>query len=59
MGRNPLLLYMVHAVLGVLIVSLIGEQASATAAWCSSIGVLGVCWLGAWLLDRKKIYVRL
>ena len=59
MGRNALLLYMLHAVIGVGVQALLGDGASAGAAWGASLLVLAVCAAAAVVLDRKKIYVKL
>jgi len=59
MGRNALLLYMLHAVLGVAAQSLLGDGAAAATAWGASIGVLLVCAVAGLVLDRAKIYVKL
>jgi predicted acyltransferase len=58
-GRNPLLLYMVHAVLSVLLHAMIGDTAGRVLAWSSSFAVLAVCWILAVILDRKRLYLRL
>ena len=59
MGRNALLLYMLHAVIGVGVQALLGGGASAGAAWGASLLVLAVCAAAAVVLDRKKIHVKL
>ncbi len=59
MGRNALLLYMLHAVLGVVLQSLMGDRAAAAAAWGASLGVLAVCAVVGVILDRARIYVKL
>jgi len=59
MGRNALLLYMLHAVLGVAAQALLGDGAAAAPAWSASLGVLLVCAVAGLVLDRSKIYVKL
>jgi len=59
MGRNALLLYMLHAVIGVGVQALLGGGASAAAAWGASLLVLAVCAAAAVVLDRRKIHVKL
>jgi predicted acyltransferase len=59
LGRNALVLYMLHAVLGVGIQALLGDAASAALAWLASALVLGICILGAVLMDRKGLYIKL
>jgi predicted acyltransferase len=59
MGRNALLLYMLHAVIGVGAQALLGDGASAGAAWAASLLVLAVCAGVALVLDRRKIYLKL
>ncbi len=59
MGRNALLLYMLHAVLGVGAQALLGDDASAAAAWGASLLVLALCAVVAVVLDRRKLYIRL
>ncbi len=58
-GRNPLLLYMLHAVLGVLALTVAGVDASGAAAWGACAVVILLCIGAAWALDAKKLYVRL
>ena len=58
-GRNPLLLYMLHAVLGAFIVMAVTATASALIAWASILLVLCICVTVAWLLDARKLYLRL
>jgi predicted acyltransferase len=58
-GRNPLILYMLHAVLGVAAVAVGGEAAPAWLAWSSSAAVLLVCVAAALILDRRMIYLKL
>jgi predicted acyltransferase len=59
LGRNALLLYMLHAVIGIGAQALLGDGASAAAAWGASILVLIICAAVAVFLDRKKLYVKL
>jgi predicted acyltransferase len=59
LGRNPLLLYMLHAVLGVIALAVAGADASPVAAWGACILVAGICIGAALALDAKKLYVRL
>jgi hypothetical protein len=59
MGRNPLLLYMLHAVLGVAVHSLLPDDVAAWEAWSASLAVLAVCVAAAVILDRRKIYIKL
>jgi predicted acyltransferase len=59
LGRNALVLYMLHAVIGVLMQSLLGDAISAGLAWGVSFLVLGVCILAAVVMDRTRLYVKL
>ena len=59
MGRNPLLLYMLHSVLGLAALALFAQASPAWAAWASVLGVLVLCALGAVLLDRRGLYLKL
>jgi predicted acyltransferase len=59
LGRNALVLYMLHAVIGVIAAALLGDAISAGLAWGVSFLVLGVCILAAVLMDRKRLYVKL
>lgn len=59
MGRNALLLYMLHAVIGVGVQALLGDGASGAAAWAASLLVLAVSAAAALVLDRRKIYLKL
>lgn len=59
MGRNALLLYMLHAVLGVAAQALLGDNAAAAAAWGASLLVLVLCAVAGVALDRRKLYVKL
>jgi predicted acyltransferase len=59
LGRNPLLLYMLHAVLGVAALAIFTENASGWTAWAASIGVLALCVAAAEILDRKRVYIKL
>jgi predicted acyltransferase len=59
LGRNPLLLYMVHAVLGVALHALAPDNVAAWEAWTMSLAVLAACTAAAVVLDRRKIYIKL
>ncbi len=59
LGRNPLLLYMLHAVLGVLLLLVVPGTSNALAAWLSTLLVLAVCCAVAVVLDRRGWYVKL
>jgi predicted acyltransferase len=59
LGRNPLLLYMLHSVLGLAVLAIFTEKAAAWAAWAASVGVLAICVVAAEILDRKRIYIKL
>jgi predicted acyltransferase len=59
MGRNALLLYMLHAVICVGAQALLGDGVSAGAAWGASLLVLVICAAAAVVLDRRKIHVKL
>ncbi len=59
LGRNALVLYMLHSVLGIGIQALLGDAAPAGLAWGASFFVLGVCTLVAVVMDRKGLYVKL
>jgi predicted acyltransferase len=59
LGRNALVLYMLHAVIGVILQAFLGDAISAGLAWGVSFLVLGVCILAAVVMDRKKLYVKL
>ena len=59
MGRNALVLYMLHAVIGVGTLALLGDDISAGLAWGVSFLVLGACVVVAAVLDRKKLYLKL
>ena len=58
-GRNPLVLYMLHAVLGVVLHSIIADSVSAPLAWLFTLLILALCFGAAWLLDARKIFIRL
>jgi len=58
-GRNPLVLYMLHAVLGVVLHDLFPDTVSALLAWMLTFAVLVVCFGVAWFLDARKVYLRL
>ena len=59
LGRNALVLYMLHAVIGVVAAALLGDDIGAGLAWAVSFAVLGVCILAAIVLDRRKLFIRL
>jgi hypothetical protein len=59
MGRNALVLYMLHAVMGVGVQALLGNAVSAGPAWGLSFVVLGACAAAAVVMDRNKVYVKL
>jgi predicted acyltransferase len=59
MGRNALVLYMLHAVIGVGVQAVMGDDISAGPAWGVCFLVLGACVAAAVILDRKKLYVKL
>jgi predicted acyltransferase len=59
LGRNPLLLYMLHAVLGVALHALVPDNVTAWEAWTASFAVLAACAAAAIVLDRRKIFVKL
>ncbi len=59
LGRNPLLLYMLHSVLGVLAHALLSDDVSAPIAWSTSLAILALCCAVARVLDDRKLYVRL
>jgi len=59
LGRNALVLYMLHAVLGVIALALLGDAVAAAPAWGVSILVLGICILAAAVMDSRKLYVKL
>jgi predicted acyltransferase len=59
MGRNPLLLYMLHSVLGLAALALFAAMSPGWIAWISAGGVLVICVLAALLLDWRKLYVKL
>ena len=59
LGRNPLLLYMLHAVLGVLLLLVVPVGADAVVAWLSTLAVLVVCSVIAVVLDRRGWLVKL
>jgi predicted acyltransferase len=59
LGRNPLLLYMLHAVLGVAVHALRPDDVAAWEAWLLSLAVLGVCVVVALVLDRRKVFIKL
>jgi predicted acyltransferase len=59
MGRNALVLYMLHAVMGVGVQALLGNDINAGPAWGVSFLVLAACAVVAVVLDRKKLSVKL
>lgn len=59
LGRNPLLLYMLHAVLGLAAVALFSTGSPEWLAWLASLGVLALCVAVGLLLDRFRLYVKL
>jgi predicted acyltransferase len=59
LGRNPLLLYMLHAVLGLALHALVPDNVAAWEAWAASLAVLAVCTAAAVVLDGRKISIRL
>ena len=59
LGRNPLLLYMLHAVLGLAVHALRPDNVAAWEAWSLSLAVLAVCIAAAVVLDRRKIFIKL
>jgi predicted acyltransferase len=59
MGRNALLLYMLHALIGVGGDALLGNDIGAGLAWGVSFLVLGACAVAAIVLDRNRVYVKL
>jgi len=59
MGRNALLLYMLHAVIGVGVQALLGPDVTAGLAWGVSFLVLGACAVVAVVMDRNRVYVKL
>jgi predicted acyltransferase len=59
MGRNPLLLYMLHSVLGLGALALFAAGSPEWLAWTSAGGVLVICVLTAVVLDWRKLYLKL
>jgi predicted acyltransferase len=59
MGRNPLLLYMLHSVLGLGALALFAAGSPEWLAWTAAGGVLAICVLTALLLDWRKLYLKL
>jgi predicted acyltransferase len=59
LGRNPLLLYMLHAVLGVAVQAILPIGEDQRAVWAASLGVLAVCCAAALLLDRQRLYLKI
>jgi predicted acyltransferase len=59
LGRNALLLYMLHAVLGEALHALVPAVVGVLSAWGWTAAVLAACIAVAWVLDRKGIFLRL
>jgi predicted acyltransferase len=59
LGRNALVIYMLHAVLSVAVHALFPVDSAAWIAWTSSSLILALCMAAAVLLDRRKIYIKL
>ncbi len=59
LGRNPLLLYMLHSVLGLAALALFAAGSSQTIAWLVSFAILAICVGVALLLDRLKLFIKL
>jgi len=59
LGRNPLLLYGVHAVLGLAAAAIVGANAAAPASWSAAVLVLVLCAVLSVVLDRRRIYLKL
>jgi len=59
MGRNALVLYMLHAVIGVGVQALMGPGTGVGLAWGVSFLVLGACAVAAVVMDRKGLYIKL
>jgi len=59
MGRNPLLLYMLHSVLGLGALALVAGGSPAAGAWLAALAVLVACTATAVLLDRRKLSLKL
>jgi predicted acyltransferase len=59
LGRNPLLIYMLHAVLGVAVQALLGPGASVWVVAAACLVVLGACLAAALVLDQRKIVLKL
>jgi predicted acyltransferase len=59
LGRNPLLIYILHAILGLGVVALVPADTQGWIAWASALLVLAICVGTAALLDRRKLYIKL
>ncbi len=59
LGRNPLLFYMLHAVLGLVVLALFPADSPAGTAWAAALAVLVICTVAAVLLDKRRLYVKL
>jgi predicted acyltransferase len=59
LGRNALVLNMLHAVIAVIVQSLLSDAISVGLVWVVSFAVLGVCIVAAVVLDRAHLYVKL
>lgn len=59
LGRNPLLLYIVHAVLGLAVLAVFAASTPAWTAWLAGFAVLALCAGLGLVLDRYSVYVKL
>jgi predicted acyltransferase len=59
LGRNPLLLYMLHAVLGVAVQGLLSPLAGPWSVAAACAGVLALCTAAAVILDGKRLILKL
>ena len=59
LGRNPLLIYMLHAVLGVAVQAVLGPRAAAGVVAAACLVVLGACLAAALVLDHRKLVLKL
>jgi predicted acyltransferase len=59
LGRNPLLIYVLHALLGLAVLALFPAGSPAGVAWSGALAVLALCTGIALLLDRGKLYLKL
>jgi predicted acyltransferase len=59
LGRNPLLIYMLHAILGVAVQALLPSATHAWAVAAACVVVLALCVAVAILLDRGRLFVKL